>query len=78
MLSGDGELTGYENLLICAKLYGIHRQERSARIGEALEFMELADAAGRRAKQYSGGTIRRLEIAQHCRRYSPWTSPRSG
>ncbi len=64
MLSADGDLTGYENLLISAKLYGIHGKERERRIGEAFEFMDLAQAAGKRVKQYSGGMIRRLEIAQ--------------
>lgn len=64
MLSADGDLTGYENLLISAKLYGIHGKERERRIREAFEFMDLAEAAGRRVKQYSGGMIRRLEIAQ--------------
>ncbi len=64
MLSADGELTGYENLLISAKLYGIPRAERSARIDQALEFMELGSAARRPVGHYSGGMIRRLEIAQ--------------
>jgi len=64
MLSSDGDLTGYENLLISAKLYGIRSPERAERIRNALEFMELTEAAGRRVKQYSGGMIRRLEIAQ--------------
>jgi len=64
MLSADGDLTGYENLLISAKLYGIRGKERAARIAGALEFMSLSDAAGKRVKQYSGGMIRRLEIAQ--------------
>jgi ABC-2 type transport system ATP-binding protein len=64
MLSADGELTGYENLLISSKLYGIPRGERRARIEEALEFMDLAGASRRLVKQYSGGMIRRLEIAQ--------------
>jgi ABC-2 type transport system ATP-binding protein len=64
MLSADGDLTGYENLLISAKLYGIRGTERERRIGDAFEFMDLADAAGKRVKQYSGGMIRRLEIAQ--------------
>src|SRR6202790_5015113 len=35
MLSADGDLTGYENLLISAKLYGIPRAERSRRIARA-------------------------------------------
>ena len=64
MLSADGDLTGYENLLISAKLYGIHGKERERRIAEAFEFMDLAEAAAKRVKQYSGGMIRRLEIAQ--------------
>lgn len=64
MLSADGDLTGYENLLISAKLYGIHGKERERRIGEAFEFMDLSEAAEKRVKHYSGGMIRRLEIAQ--------------
>ncbi len=64
MLSADGELSGYENLLISAKLYGIPRPERQPRIEEALQFMDLAGASRRLVKQYSGGMIRRLEIAQ--------------
>src|SRR5450756_15395 len=64
MLSADGELTGYENLLISAKLYGIGRVERAQRIAQALEFMELAHVGGKLVRQYSGGMIRRLEIAQ--------------
>ena len=64
MLSADGDLTGYENLLISAKLYGIRRPERTQRIAQALEFMELTQAAGKVVRHYSGGMIRRLEIAQ--------------
>jgi len=64
MLSADGELTGYENLLISAKLYGLTRAERAERIDEALRFMEIQDAADRLVSHYSGGMIRRLEIAQ--------------
>ncbi len=64
LLSADGELTGYENLLISAKLYGIPRSERSARIAAALDFMALTHAARKQVKTYSGGMIRRLEIAQ--------------
>jgi len=64
MLSADGDLTGYENLLISAKLYGISRVERKVRIARALEFMKLAHVADKYVKHYSGGMIRRLEIAQ--------------
>jgi ABC-2 type transport system ATP-binding protein len=64
MISADGSLTGYENLLIFAKLYDIPRREREGRIRESLELMDLGDAGGRMVREYSGGMIRRLEIAQ--------------
>ncbi len=64
MLSADGNLTGYENLLIFAKLYDVPRRDRGSRIGDALALMGLEDAGGRLVREYSGGMIRRLEIAQ--------------
>ena len=64
MLSADSTLTGYENLLLFAKLHDLPRLERAARIGRALAFMGLEDSAGRLVREYSGGMIRRLEIAQ--------------
>lgn len=64
MLSADGTLTGYENLLVFAKLYDIPRGERKERVREALAYMGLADAADVLVRQYSGGMIRRLEIAE--------------
>ncbi len=64
MLSADGALTGYENLLLFSRIYGIPARERRRRIDEALEFMGLDEAAGRLVGGYSGGMIRRLEIAQ--------------
>ncbi len=64
VLSADGALTGYENLLFLAKLYGIPRAERSDRIGAVLNFTGLADAQHTLVRGYSGGMIRRLEIAQ--------------
>ncbi len=63
-LSADGTLTGYENLLIFAKLYDIPHRVQRVRIREALEFMGLQEAADRLVRTYSGGMIRRLEIAQ--------------
>jgi ABC-2 type transport system ATP-binding protein len=62
--SADGELTGYENLLISAKLYGVPASQRRRRIDEALEFMNLGDSAHRLVGQYSGGMVRRIEMAQ--------------
>jgi ABC-2 type transport system ATP-binding protein len=64
MLSADGTLTGYENLLIFAKLYDIPRAERESRVQDALDMMGLSDAADKMVRSYSGGMIRRLEIAQ--------------
>jgi ABC-2 type transport system ATP-binding protein len=64
LVSADGSLTGYENLLIFAKLYDLPRAERESRIGNALVLMGLAEAADRMVREYSGGMIRRLEIAQ--------------
>jgi ABC-2 type transport system ATP-binding protein len=64
LLSADGSLTAYENLLLSARLYGIPRQERARRIDGALRRMGLAAAANRLVGQFSGGMIRRLEIAQ--------------
>ena len=64
LLSADGALTGYENLLVFARLYELPRRERDQRIHEALAFMNLDDVADRLVGTYSGGMIRRLEIAQ--------------
>jgi ABC-2 type transport system ATP-binding protein len=63
-LSADGSLTGYENLLIFTRLYDLPRRLRKARVRDALEYMGLADAGDRLARTYSGGMIRRLEVAQ--------------
>ncbi|MER3495059.1 MAG: multidrug ABC transporter ATP-binding protein [Mastigocladus sp. ERB_26_2] len=63
-LSADGSLTGYENLLIFAKLYDIPSKRRQQRIHDVLEFMGLHSAAHRLVRTYSGGMIRKLEIAQ--------------
>jgi ABC-2 type transport system ATP-binding protein len=63
-LSADGNLTGYENLLIFARLYDLPRREQRPRIHAVLEFMGLSDAADKLVKEYSGGMIRRLEVAQ--------------
>jgi len=64
LLSADGALSGYENLLIFAKLYDIPRKERNERIVQALDFMGLGTVADKLVRNYSGGMIRRLEIAQ--------------
>jgi len=64
LLSADGTLTGRENLLIFAELYDVPKSEREARINEVLDFLGLSASADRLVREYSGGMIRRLEIAQ--------------
>jgi len=64
MVSADGALTGYENLLLFARLYGIPHRMRRQRILEALEFMGLGESANMLVRNFSGGMIRRLEIAE--------------
>ncbi len=63
-VSVDGDLTGYENLLLYAKLYGVPRRERESRMREVLAYLDLQDRANDLVKTYSGGMMRRLEIAQ--------------
>jgi ABC-2 type transport system ATP-binding protein len=64
LLSADGELTGFENLLLSARLYHLPASERRSRITDALDFMGLAEVGERLVSGYSGGMIRRLELAQ--------------
>ncbi len=64
MLSVDGALTGMENLLLFARLYDIPSKECKPRVLDSLAFMGLDDAAKKPVHEYSGGMIRRLEIAQ--------------
>jgi ABC-2 type transport system ATP-binding protein len=64
LVSADGALTGYENLRLSAKLYALPRSERQGRIADALDFMGLVDSADKLVRTYSGGMIRRLELAQ--------------
>jgi ABC-2 type transport system ATP-binding protein len=64
LISADGMLTGAENLLLLAKLYDVPRRERAERVRAALAFMGLLEVGDKLVSQYSGGMIRRLEIAQ--------------
>ena len=61
--SVDDELTGTENLIMICRLLGFGRAAARARAGEMLERFELAEAAGRAVKTYSGGMRRRLDLA---------------
>jgi ABC-2 type transport system ATP-binding protein len=71
MLSVDGALTGMENLLLFAGLYDIPRKECKPRALESLAFMGLTDVAHKPVHQYSGGMVRRLEIAQSMLHHPP-------
>jgi len=64
LVSADGALTGIENLRLSARLYHLPRAKIDGRIRELLAFMGLAEAMDRLVRTYSGGMIRRLEIAQ--------------
>jgi ABC-2 type transport system ATP-binding protein len=57
------DISGYENLLIYAKIYGIPPSKRSELIWSVLEEMGLKEYANNLVRTYSGGMIRRLECA---------------
>jgi ABC-2 type transport system ATP-binding protein len=64
LLSADAMLTGRENVLLFTRLFDVPRRLRAERADGALAAMGLTDAAHRLVKTYSGGMIRRLELAQ--------------
>ena len=59
----DEILTGRENLQMFGRLFGLSADESGRRANELLERFELADAADRPARTYSGGMRRRLDLA---------------
>ena len=63
-LSIEPGLTGRQNVDWFARLYDIPRAERKSRVDEALETLQLSEVAHRLASTYSGGMVRRLELAQ--------------
>jgi len=63
-LSADGALTGRENVALFARLFDVPRAHRAQQVRSALELVGLDGDADRTAKTYSGGMIRRLELAQ--------------
>ena len=63
-LSADFDLNGYENVWLFARLFDVPRGEQQQRIHESLERMGLSEAADRKVSTYSGGMVRRLELAQ--------------
>jgi|GEM_PF-8130 len=59
----DELLTGRENLEMFGRLFKLSREDARRRAGELLERFDLAQAADRPARTYSGGMRRRLDIA---------------
>jgi len=63
-LSADAALTGRQNVALFARLFDVPRAQRREVVDVSLESVGLADVADRTAGTYSGGMIRRLELAQ--------------
>jgi ABC-2 type transport system ATP-binding protein len=63
-LSVDGALTGRENVWLFAGLYDIPWGKRKEAVDQTLNLIGLGEVADRMASTYSGGMIRRLELAQ--------------
>jgi ABC-2 type transport system ATP-binding protein len=61
--TADEDLTGFENILLCADLYGIPKSNSKPHAEELLALVELSDAKNRKVSTYSGGMRRRLELA---------------
>jgi ABC-2 type transport system ATP-binding protein len=59
----DEQLSGTDNLVLIARLLGASPREARQRAGELLELFDLADAAKRPSRTYSGGMRRRLDLA---------------
>jgi ABC-2 type transport system ATP-binding protein len=59
----DEHLTGFENLRMVGRLYGMSGREAAGRADELLERFDLLDARNRPSKTYSGGMRRRLDLA---------------
>jgi len=61
--TADEDLTGFENIILCADLYGIPREISKKRAEELLELVELTKFKDKQVATYSGGMRRRLELA---------------
>jgi ABC-2 type transport system ATP-binding protein len=59
----DENLTGYENLYMVGRFYGLNRTDAGARARELLASFQLTADGDRAAKTYSGGMRRRLDLA---------------
>jgi len=61
--TADEDMTGLQNILLCADLYGIPRSNSVPHADELLSLVELQDAKNRKVSTFSGGMRRRLELA---------------
>jgi len=61
--TADEDLTGLENILLCADLYGIPRNVAKDRAVDLLKLVELTDFKDKKVQIFSGGMRRRLELA---------------
>jgi ABC-2 type transport system ATP-binding protein len=61
--TADEDLTGVQNIILCADLYGIPRSDSKTHATELLQLVDLDEAANRKVSTYSGGMRRRLELA---------------
>jgi len=60
----DSQLTGYDNMYIHGRLYGLKGRELHEKIARLLDLVELREFAHKKVMYYSGGMRRRLEIAR--------------
>ena len=63
-MTSDLDMTGYENLDVYGRFYGVPARERKERIKYLLEMVGLSSRAGELVAAYSGGMRRRLEVAR--------------
>jgi ABC-2 type transport system ATP-binding protein len=90
-LSAEGALSGFDNVMLFARLYDVPRRERRDRVEEALALMNLEEPARRRVNTYSGGMVRRLELPRRSSTvpgsscstnprwdWTPWRAPTCG
>jgi ABC-2 type transport system ATP-binding protein len=61
--TADEDLTGLENIFLCADMYGIPRHVAKERAEELLKLVELTDFKDKKVQTFSGGMRRRLELA---------------
>ncbi len=61
--SVDEDLTGHENLVLVSRLFGYGWKAARARADELLAAFDLAEAAAKQVRTYSGGMRRRLDVA---------------